>query len=126
MEVEDLTESRVQRHIARICIHTKTQYSIDEVIEFMVSGEPFYVRVLEDMAEIVDFGPRYNGDDGNSHVTSDSEDDKGIEEREVVSDDESFVQESPMLTQGKWKTTVNHQSGLSLRGLQIVDNLNAL
>lgn len=46
LEVEDLTESCTQTHIGRICVLTKLQHSIDEVIELLVDGEPYPVNRL--------------------------------------------------------------------------------
>lgn len=125
VEVEDLTESRVQTHIGKIYIHTKVQQSIDEVIEFVVEGELFFVKFLEDLAEIIDFGPCYNVDEGNSHSSSDQEEDKPIE-GDALSDDENFVKDSPLKSHGNWRTAVKRQSTPSLRGLDIVAELNDL
>lgn len=59
MEVEELTLQRVQTHLARVCISTSSYSSIDKVVSITMKDEVFTVRVLEDMAEIIDFGPRY-------------------------------------------------------------------
>lgn len=97
----------------------------EEVLDFLVDGESFTVRVLEDLAQIVDFGPRYNGDEGNSHTSSEPEADQLLE-GEATPDEESFVHDTPMGMQGEWRTAVKKQCIQSLRGLEIVAQLNAL
>lgn len=125
VEVEDLTESHVQTHIGRICILTKLHQFIDDVMEFVGEGESFSVRVLEDLAEIIDFGPHYDEDDGKSHSSSDQEEIIPVE-GDARFDDDSFDKDSSPEASGNWRMAVWRHSDLLLRGVEIVAELNDL
>lgn len=60
-----------------------------------VKGEHFHVRVLEDTAEIIDFGPRYEDDDPNDGVVGCSDDEQSVAGSDGGSAVGSFVLESP-------------------------------
>lgn len=62
VEIEDLSIQKLQTHIARVCITISTTsfQTINEVVRLQIQGLAFPVRVLEDMAVIIDFGRRYS------------------------------------------------------------------
>lgn len=65
-EVEELTTSKDQIFIGRVCIATQQRELISEIINLVVEGDKFLIRVTEDMIEILDFGPRYGNEDDGS------------------------------------------------------------
>lgn len=74
LEIEDLTTTKDQVCIGRVCIVSQTRQVISECINLVVDEESFRVRVLEDLREIMDFGPRYEiPDDSESSVIEEFE-----------------------------------------------------
>lgn len=91
VEVEDLSIQKMQTHIARVCILTSSFQTINEVVSLQVHGQVFSVRVLEDTAVIIDFGPRYEDGDTTDSMKDLLEEDRREDEFDGGSDDGSDV-----------------------------------
>lgn len=75
-EVEDLTASKDQVCIGRVCVATQNRNLICECINLVVEGESFSVRILENLREVMDFGPRYEVQDGVDSSMAEENDDR--------------------------------------------------
>lgn len=115
MEVEDWTEGKDQIHIGRVLILSNSEHSIRETINLTADGHSFTVIVAEEVAEIIDFGPRYEMGDSLSENSADLGSGCGDGEvSPVVSEGEASVGGSV----GKAKRLSEHQ-------LEIVEALIA-
>lgn len=70
LEVEDWTEEKEQTHLGRVLILSYSDTAISESIRLMAAGHGYLVKVTEDVAEIVDFGPRYEMEKSRSVTTA--------------------------------------------------------
>lgn len=118
-EVEDWTTDKDQTHIGRVLILTNLENTICETVCLKVDGHDFFVKILEDIEEIVDFGPRYDLDEASSEQSLDDSSACG-EALHGESPDGSEVEETPPSALGKTKG----RSQLSIRQLEIVNSLN--
>lgn len=59
MEIENLTSQHSQGHIGRVSVLIKEQRLVNESVLLCCDGVEFMINVLEDVAEIIEFGPRY-------------------------------------------------------------------
>lgn len=122
IELENFTELRKQIHIGRILIHTMHQDLINEVINLMVDGDNYPVRVMEDFIEVIDAGPRYEIGDTQSRSSIESDNQRLEADMDFSSDDGSTIPESPPAT-----TPIEKLKGRvveSLAGLGVVKDLN--
>lgn len=56
VEVEDLTSSKEQLFIGRVCVATPCRETISESINLIVEDQSYTVRVIEDSIELLDSG----------------------------------------------------------------------
>lgn len=103
MEVEDWTLNRDQVHIGRVLVLSSIERTINDVVCLNVEQQVFSVRILEDVAEIIDFGPRYDLDVAQSEVSADVGSDNGDDWMNELLDVNSVDESSPVL-QGKAKS----------------------
>lgn len=76
LEVEDLTASKDQLYISRVCIATHNRGLISESVNLLVNGKTYAIRVLEDMIELMDFGPRYEQTSNDAISSEDGDEGK--------------------------------------------------
>lgn len=124
LEVEDLTLSRDQTHVGRARVLTKLHETIDEVINFSVDGNVFHVRVMEDLIEIVDFGPCYDGEDTQLMQSDEADEEQSNAASDCDSDTGSAVPESLPGVVGVLKT--KRQVVETSFGLKVLQELNGL
>lgn len=119
LEVENWTGDRTQTHIGRVLILSHSVSTISEAVALTVKNHVFNVRVAEDVAEIVDFGLRYDLDVANSIISDEEGSGCGGNHFAGSSADSEVEATPPSLLRKS-----NRPCQLSLHQLKIVESLN--
>lgn len=120
MEVEDWTVSHDHTHIGRVHVLLHRDSIINEVIRLRIDLLEFSVRISEDTAEIIDFGPRYDLDEARSAISTADGSGCGDGPSDDELPDDSSVDETPPALQGM----SDRVRKLSLKQLDIVQSLD--
>lgn len=123
VEVEEFTTSRQQVHLGRVFVHTADTNFINEVINFSVEGEIFRVKIMEDLIEIIDSGPRYKTEETQSRSSLRSGNDISERASEEGSEDNNLIPGSPQIDVAA--DTPKGRVVPSLATLNLVKTLNA-
>lgn len=99
VEIENLTLYKKQLQRGRVCVLTTEYEMINSVVNLLVEGNSYKIRVMEDLFDGVDFGQRFAKnqffiESESENEPERSEDDDG-EGNDMLSDSDSSADEPP-------------------------------